>query len=87
MKTCRRYLLTTDHYRPKGTLTNERVCLLSSKVDISNRKMMMIMKEVGDCVGSELMDYNLRGALSQNLNSTSEFYYSKEIKFMGEHGS
>ena len=81
MKTCRRYLLTTDHYRPKGTLTNEKVCLLSSKVDISNRKMMMIMKEVEDCVGSELMDYNLRGALSQNLNSTSEFYYSKEIKF------
>ena len=42
----------------------------------------MIMKEVEDCVGSELMDYNLRGALSQNLNSTSEFYYSKEIKFI-----
>ena len=27
------------------------------------------------------MDYNLRDALSQNLNSTTEFYYSKQIKF------
>ena len=39
------------------------------------------MKEMSDIVGRELMDYNLRDALSQNLNSTSEFYYSKQIKF------
>ena len=32
-------------------------------------------------VGRELKDYNLRDALSQNLNSTTEFYYSKQIKF------
>ena len=51
--------------------------------DISNRKIkyIMIMKEMPDIVGRELMDDNLRDALSQNLNSTPEFYYSKQIKF------
>ena len=49
--------------------------------DISNRKIKYIMKEMPDIVGRELMDYNLRDALSQNLNSTTEFYYSKQIKF------
>ena len=49
--------------------------------DISNRKIKYIMKEMPDIVGQELMDYNLRDALSQNLNSTTEFYYSKQIKF------
>ena len=49
--------------------------------DISNRKIKYIMKEMPDIVGRELMDYNLRDALSQNLNSTPEFYYSKQIKF------
>ena len=86
MKTCRRYLLTTDHYRPKGMVTNERVCLLQSKIDISNKKMKLIMKEMADCVGKELMDYNLREALSDSLNSTADFYYSKEIKFTNSKG-
>ena len=49
--------------------------------DISNRKIKYIMKEMSDIVGRELMDYNLRDSLSQNLNSTTEFYYSKQIKF------
>ena len=49
--------------------------------DISNRKIKCIMKEMPDIVGRELMDYNLHDALSQNLNSTPEFYYSKQIKF------
>ena len=49
--------------------------------DISNRKIKYIMKEMPDIVSRELMDYNLRDALSQNLNSTPEFYYSKQIKF------
>ena len=49
--------------------------------DISNRKIKYIMKEMPDIVGRELMDYNLHDALSQNLNSTTEFYYSKQIKF------
>ena len=49
--------------------------------DISNRKIKYIMKEMSDIVGQELMDYNLRDTLSQNLNSTTEFYYSKQIKF------
>ena len=44
------------------------------------------MKEMSDIVGRELMDYNLRDALSQNLNSTSEFYYSKQIKFTDKKG-
>ena len=86
MKTCRRYLLTTDHYRPKGMITNERVCLLASRVDISSKKMKIIMKEMADCVGKELMDYNLKDALSQSLNSTAEFYYSKQIKFTDKKG-
>ena len=47
--------------------------------DISNRKIKYIMKEMPDIVGRELMD--LRDARSQNLNSTPEFYYSKQIKF------
>ena len=86
MKTCRKYLLTTDHYRPKGMVTNERVCLLASKIDISNKKMTLIMKEMADCVGKELMDFNLREALSESLNSTAEFYYSKQIKFTNTKG-
>ena len=49
--------------------------------DISNRKIKYIMKEMPDIVGRELMDYNLRDTLSQNFNSTPEFYYSKQIKF------
>ena len=49
--------------------------------DISNRKIKYIMKEMSDIVGRELMDYNLCDSLSQNLNSTTEFYYSKQIKF------
>ena len=49
--------------------------------DISNRKIKYIMKEMSDIVGQELMDYNLRDSLSQNLDSTTEFYYSKQIKF------
>ena len=80
MKTCRKYLLTTDHYRSKGIISNERVCLIADILDISNRKIK-IMKEMSNIVGRELMDYNLRDALSQNLNSTSEFYFSKQIKF------
>ena len=86
MKTCRKYLLTTDHYRPKGMVTNERVCLLASKIDVSNKKMKLIMKEMADCVGKELMDYNLRDALTESLNSTAEFYYSKQIKFTNTKG-
>ena len=81
MKSCRKYLLTTDHYRPKGIISNERVCLIADALDISNRKIKYIMKEMSDIVGRELMDYNLRDALSQNLNCTPEFYYSKQIKF------
>ena len=80
MKTCRKYLLTTDHYRSKGIISNERVCLIADILDISNRKIK-IMKKMSNIVGRELMDYNLRDALSQNLNSTSEFYFSKQIKF------
>ena len=86
MKTCRKYLLTTDHYRPKGIISNERVCLIADALDISNRKIKYIMKEMSDIVGRELMDYNLRDALSQNLNSTSKFYYSKQIKFTDKKG-
>ena len=86
MKTCRKYLLTTDYYRPKGMMTNEKVCLLADRVDISNRKMQEIMKEVGDCVGKELIDTNIRGALSQRLNTTAEFFYSKQIKFTNKKG-
>ena len=86
MKNCRKYLLTTDYYRPKGMLTNERVCLLADRVDISNKKMQTIVKEFGDVVGRELIDYNLRGALSERLNSTAEFYYSKRIQFTNKKG-
>ena len=86
MKKCHKYRLTTDEYRPKGTMTNEKVCLLADRVDISNRKMQIIMKEFSDTVGRELMDCNLRGALTERLNSTSEFYYSKQIKFTNKKG-
>ena len=86
MKKCHKYRLTTDEYRPKGTMPNEKVCLLADRVDISNRKMQIIMKEFSDTVGRELMDCNLRGALTERLNSTSEFYYSKQIKFTNKKG-
>ena len=55
MKTCRKYLLTTDHYRSKGIISNERVCLIADILDISNRKIK-IMKEMSNIVGRELMD-------------------------------
>ena len=86
MKTCHKYLLTTDHYRPKGMMTNERICLLADRVDVSNRKMELIMKEVSDCVGKELLDTNIRAALSERLNTTAEFFYSKQIKFVNKKG-
>ena len=56
------------------------------RVNIRSKKMKINMKEMADCVGKELMDYNLKDALSQSLNSTAEFYYSKQIKFTDKKG-
>ena len=85
MKGCRKYRLATG-YRPKGTMTNEKVCLLADRVDISSRKMEIIMKEFRDTVGHEVLDCNVRGALSERLNTTAEFYYSKQIQFTNKKG-
>ena len=51
-----------------------------------NRRMELIMQEVGDCVGKELLDTNIRGALSERLNTTAEFFYSKQIEFTNKKG-
>ena len=80
MKTCRWYKLTKPSV-PKGMITKETVCLLASKVDISNNKMQAIVKGFADSVGRDLVDYNIGQELSKNLNSWLSFYYSMKLVF------
>ena len=86
MKSCRFYKLTLSSV-PKSMLMADSVCFLASKVDISNNKMNTILKWVSEQVGQELMDYNLPKALSKNLNSCKQWYYSKQLEFTDKKGN
>ena len=86
MKSCRFYKLTLSSV-PKSMFMADSVCFLASKVDISNNKMKTILKWVSEQVGQELMDYNLPKALSKNLNSCKQWYYSKQLEFTDKKGN
>ena len=67
MKACRWFRLTQPSI-PKGMIEKEKVCLLASKLDVWNNKMNKIIKELGNWLGRDLLDYNISGALRENIN-------------------
>ena len=86
MKSCRFYKLTQSSI-PKSMIMADSVCFLTSKVDISNNKMKTIIRWVSEMLGQDLVDYNIPQALSKNLNSCKDFYFSKELEFTDKKGN
>ena len=86
MKSCRFYKLILSSI-PKNMFMADSVCFLASKVDLSNNKMITILKWVSEMVGQDLMDYNLPKELSKNLNSCKRWYFSKQLEFTDKKGN
>ena len=62
-------------------VSNRRVCQDSNDVDVSQRKILQIVRGV---LGDDLL--GLAAALTENLNQMDEYYTVKDLKYADSKG-
>ena len=62
-------------------VSNRRVCQDSNDVDVSQRKILQIVRGV---MGDDLL--GLAAALTENLNQMDEYYIVKDLKYADSKG-
>ena len=62
-------------------VSNQRVCQDSNDVDVSQRKILQIVRGV---LGDDLL--GLAAALTENLNQMDEYYTVKDLKYADSKG-
>ena len=62
-------------------VSNRRVCQDSNDVDVSQRKILQIVRGV---LGNDLL--GLAAALTENLNQMDEYYTVKDLKYADSKG-
>ena len=64
-------------------VSNRRVCQDSNDVDVSQRKILQIVRGV---LGDDLLEPGLAAALTENLNQMDEYYTVKDLKYADSKG-
>ena len=64
-------------------VSNRRVCQDSNDVDVSQRKILQIVRGV---LGNDLLEPGLAAALTENLNQMDEYYTVKDLKYADSKG-
>ena len=64
-------------------VSNRRVCQVSNDVDVSQRKILQIVRGV---LGDDLLEPGLAAALTENLNQIDEYYTVKDLKYADSKG-
>ena len=64
-------------------VSNRRVCQVSNDVDVSQRKILQIVREV---LGDDLLEPGLAVAVTENLNQMDEYYTVKDLKYADSKG-
>ena len=64
-------------------VSNRRVCQDSNDVDVSQRKILQIVRGV---LGDDLLEPGLLAALTENLNQMDEYYTVKDLKYADSKG-
>ena len=64
-------------------VSNRRVCQVSNDVDVSQRKILQIVRGV---LGDDLLEPGLAAALTENLNQMDEYYTVKDLKYADSKG-
>ena len=60
-----------------------KVCQVSNDVDVSQRKILQIVRGV---LGDDLIEPGLAAALTENLNQMDEYYTVKDLKYADSKG-
>ena len=60
-----------------------KVCQVSNDVDVSQRKILQIVREV---LGDDLLEPGLAAALTENLNQMDHYYTVKDLKYADSKG-
>ena len=64
-------------------VSKQRVCQVSNDVDVSQRKILQIVRGV---LGDDLLEPGLAAALTENLNQMDEYYTVKDLKYADSKG-
>ena len=64
-------------------VSDRRVCQDSNDVDVSQRKILQIVRGV---LGDDLLEPGLAAALTENLNQMDEYYTVKDLKYADSKG-
>ena len=60
-----------------------KVCQVSNDVDVSQRKILQIVREV---LGDDLLEPGSAVALTENLNQMDQYYTVKDLKYADSKG-
>ena len=80
-KTCRYHRASMPRIVP--LVTNRRVCEVSNNADVSQRKIVQIVRGV---LGDDMLEPGLEAALKENLNQMDDYYTVKDLKYTNSKG-
>ena len=80
-KSCRYHRASQPRIVP--LVSNRRVCEVSNNADVSQRKIVQIVRGV---LGDDMLEPGLEAALKENLNQMDDYYTVKDLKYTNSKG-